>query len=81
MPTVQAKPPKLAQELARRIVDTRGMTVGDRQLAKELMTHIAFDNNPIETAKRKLVLAALQIAVRDEQIWTALVAARAALGK
>lgn len=79
MPIVQPKPPKLAQELARRIANTRGMTVGDRQDAKNLMSSIAFD--PIATAPQKLVLAALQIAVRDEQIWTALVAARAALGK
>lgn len=72
--------PKLAQELARRIVNTPGVTITNQEAAKTMMENIAFGLDPIGTDSRRLVLAALQAVVRDEQLWTALVAARAALG-
>lgn len=79
--------PKFAQELAKRIVNTKGMTAADRAESKRTMTAIAFEDDPLNTTgpignvNKRLVLAALQVVARDEQAWTALVAARAALGK
>lgn len=76
-----AAPKKFAQELAKRIIHTKGMLTGDRQLAKRVLTGVAFEAEPLGTEPRRAALAVLQLAARDEQVWTALVAARAALGK
>lgn len=82
-----AAPKKFAQELAKRIVNTRGVLAADRAEVRRVMTGIAFDAEPlgpdaiVGSQGRRNILLALQIAARDPQVWTALVAARAALGK
>ena len=81
MPVMPAPRKKLAQELANRIVSTRGLVVGHRQDVRRVISNIAFDHDPLETDANKMVLVTLQVAARDEQVFTAIVAARAALGK
>lgn len=76
--------PKFAQELAKRIVNTKGVLPTERPAIRRQMTMLATSDDPVplgSAATRRIVLLALQVAARDEQVWTGLVAARAALGK
>lgn len=73
-----AKPKKFTQELARKIVNTRGVVKADRDRALRAL-HEIVDTGCIDESVQCNTLSALQIAVRDEQVWDALEAARAAL--
>lgn len=73
--------PKFAQELAKRIINTKGVLASERVRPRRLMARIAGAEDGAMPADARTILLALQVAARDEQVWTALVAARAALGK
>lgn len=79
-----ATAPKFAQELTKRISSTRGVLASERPAIRQAMNVLAFEGIPSDPEQAKLIrtiLLTLQVAARDEQVWTALGAFRASLGK
>lgn len=73
------KPKSFTELLTAQIVRAPGMVKSDRDRAMRTMHQIAEDGYFDEAAIQRNVLSALQAAVREDDVWNALVAARETL--
>lgn len=71
---------KFIKALSDRISNTKGVLASERPVVRRMMTFIASSEEAPQDNTR-LVLLALQIAARDDLVWAAISASRAALGK